>query len=499
MATKIQLRRGTAAAWAAANPILSQGEPGFETDTGFLKYGNGVLGWSALAYGTDKWRTATNIRDFGAVGDAVTDDTAAIQAALNVGGRVYIPPTPAGVYYKVTAPLLITKPIMLFGSGSRSQIVCSNAFTYADDLIRVIPVDPVTTMYSFEDFTLGAVSQCRHGIHFDLTTSVVAGLAFLQMNRVQINVNFIAGQPGRSVKLTNPVNNDGFYASYFRGNYFLGGVHMERAGDSISFTENAFGYINAGLELSFTSGAAQVIIEKNNMTSQGGAIILHNGLQTKIRNNQIEQSSAYTGAEQACITLKGDLGTIFDCTIEGNNINGQLNILFGVDVQNAENTMIVDNSFAGFNHVNVGAAAKRTIIHGTQNKFANTAYVRVPMVTTVNAAAVGTCGPTFTPTLLNTWVQADAVNFPVQYSKNADGVVSITGQVSGGVRTPGTVILTLPAGFLPDANMQVACAALVGPSWATDIVQVDGAGNISYFGPNGASTISLNIRYKSTL
>jgi len=36
MASKIQVRRGTAAQWTAANPILIIGELGFETDTNTL-------------------------------------------------------------------------------------------------------------------------------------------------------------------------------------------------------------------------------------------------------------------------------------------------------------------------------------------------------------------------------------------------------------------------------------------------------------------------------
>lgn len=44
------LRRGTAAAWTAANPILANGEPGYETDTGRMKLGNGVSRWSAISY-----------------------------------------------------------------------------------------------------------------------------------------------------------------------------------------------------------------------------------------------------------------------------------------------------------------------------------------------------------------------------------------------------------------------------------------------------------------
>lgn len=46
----IQFRRDTAAVWAAANPVLASGEPGFETDTRKEKLGDGVTLWNALAY-----------------------------------------------------------------------------------------------------------------------------------------------------------------------------------------------------------------------------------------------------------------------------------------------------------------------------------------------------------------------------------------------------------------------------------------------------------------
>lgn len=52
MASKIQLRRGTAAQATAANPILSLGEVGFETDTRYIKIGDGTTAWNALPYVT---------------------------------------------------------------------------------------------------------------------------------------------------------------------------------------------------------------------------------------------------------------------------------------------------------------------------------------------------------------------------------------------------------------------------------------------------------------
>ena len=50
MATKIQLRRDTAANWSSLNPVLAQGEPGLELDTSNLKIGDGVKTWSQLDY-----------------------------------------------------------------------------------------------------------------------------------------------------------------------------------------------------------------------------------------------------------------------------------------------------------------------------------------------------------------------------------------------------------------------------------------------------------------
>ena len=61
MPIKIQLRRGTASQWTAANPILSEGEFGYESDTTKFKVGSGTASWTELAYalGGDVLTTAT--------------------------------------------------------------------------------------------------------------------------------------------------------------------------------------------------------------------------------------------------------------------------------------------------------------------------------------------------------------------------------------------------------------------------------------------------------
>lgn len=50
MAVTFKLRRGTAAKWTTNNPTLAAGEPGVETDTGKLKFGDGATAWNSLPY-----------------------------------------------------------------------------------------------------------------------------------------------------------------------------------------------------------------------------------------------------------------------------------------------------------------------------------------------------------------------------------------------------------------------------------------------------------------
>lgn len=46
--TTFKLRRGLKADWERKNPVLAEGEPGVELDTGVLKIGNGTTAWKDL-------------------------------------------------------------------------------------------------------------------------------------------------------------------------------------------------------------------------------------------------------------------------------------------------------------------------------------------------------------------------------------------------------------------------------------------------------------------
>lgn len=95
---KFRIRRDTAANWTTNNPTLALGEPGLETDTRKVKYGDGVTPWTDLHYtAVDRidWEGIENVPDglaeledvestpFGR-GLLELDDAAAARSALNL-------------------------------------------------------------------------------------------------------------------------------------------------------------------------------------------------------------------------------------------------------------------------------------------------------------------------------------------------------------------------------------------------------------------------------
>lgn len=81
---------------------------------GFLQTGTGATLRTAKA----KMADIVSVKDFGAVGNGTTDDTTAVQAAINAGGSIYFPPGT----YKLSSQITYTMPttsssITIFGAG----------------------------------------------------------------------------------------------------------------------------------------------------------------------------------------------------------------------------------------------------------------------------------------------------------------------------------------------------------------------------------------------
>lgn len=85
---------------------------------GFLQAGTGAVARTAQS----KMRDVVSVKDFGAVGDGVADDTAAIQAAVNAAysSRNKTVHVPNGVY-KLTGLITITQGVMIVCEGSQGS------------------------------------------------------------------------------------------------------------------------------------------------------------------------------------------------------------------------------------------------------------------------------------------------------------------------------------------------------------------------------------------
>ncbi len=113
-----------------------------------------------------------DVRDFGAIGDGISDDRPAIQAAINaapVGGSVYIP---QGIYNlsKTSSAwsLLIQKPLRLYGDGDDSVL---KAKPEQGDWNRLITVRN-TSQVTIELLTLDGNGKNQSGYRDDSTTRV---------------------------------------------------------------------------------------------------------------------------------------------------------------------------------------------------------------------------------------------------------------------------------------------------------------------------------------
>ena len=84
----MQQRRGTAAQWTAANPILAAGEIGFETDTSKFKMGNGSSTWSALQYFANAAELAAIVDGAPGLLDTLNELAASIGDDANFVGTV---------------------------------------------------------------------------------------------------------------------------------------------------------------------------------------------------------------------------------------------------------------------------------------------------------------------------------------------------------------------------------------------------------------------------
>lgn len=140
MADRIQLRRDTAANWAAVNPVLADGEIGLEQDSGQFKLGDGVTAYTALPYGglqgpqgdvgpAPAWGTIPGVLSDQADLQATLDGKAPKASPAFTGNASFAGAIGEGVH-TLTGTTVTLDP----SAGTLQQHVLNGPTTYADGL-----------------------------------------------------------------------------------------------------------------------------------------------------------------------------------------------------------------------------------------------------------------------------------------------------------------------------------------------------------------------------
>ena len=247
---------------------------------GFLQAGAGAAmrGWRAKA------RDVVSVKDFGAVGDGTTNDTAAIQNAINAvivngGGTVYFPP--ANPHYKTVEQITIDlrgiiagdhitnrlkSNIQLVGAGpGRSAIV--NA-TLGDALVRFYGENPgLESHFQIRDLRISGNATPGGGAAY-LTGSVgfkATIAAYLTMRNVIIEVLEVGA-------IFTDVEQSSFYDCHFeynkQGINFLPATTVTSANSHTFLDSHVGGNTNSG-----------VTMYDGNALSWFGGTIQYNGVQ----------------------------------------------------------------------------------------------------------------------------------------------------------------------------------------------------------------------------
>ena len=277
-----------------------------------------------------------NVRLFGATGDGTTDDTAAVQAAINAGGAVYFP---MGTYKLTDVLTVATADLLIFGPGTLQQTTNLKA-------IFLVTADNVT----IDGLKLVGTAT---GDTSALPGSYGSAAIFKQVNRggvrntKQTNCSGVASAGGASVWLTGStdvtvegntisgakiaVNTDAFYGvsweNTVRGNRFTGCARGYVGDLTGANGANSYGDIVHGNRIDGGSGNGIEFDDcqngftcTDNVVRDGtnGIAVVKRCRDFTVKGNRVR------GASAAGIVLDHDIGGYFiqDGAVQGNRVRG---------------------------------------------------------------------------------------------------------------------------------------------------------------------------------
>lgn len=247
----------------------------------------------------DKLAQYVSVKDFGAIGDGVANDTAAIQAAVDTGKRVYIP---AGTY---KCNVEINNKTIIEGDGSLATIL--KPFNDAIAVLTYTFTAQQNPIYRFWDYH----SEVRNVGFFSNTAKVGVGFTF----GATTAAGYTAGD--------EYANNVKFYGCYFEGlekgiQFPFGNIGTEIY--SCGFADNYYGIYNVNNRFGDPMQAGCKYVYGGEFHGNECAIYLNNDPTAVVFNGTIfEFNQIAVYAYTAALTV---VPVVFnDCWFEGNGVS----------------------------------------------------------------------------------------------------------------------------------------------------------------------------------
>jgi hypothetical protein len=426
---------------------------------------------------------ATNVKSFGAKGDGVTDDTTAIQNAItfaqNNNRSLYLP---SGTYL-VAQTLLVEKRLRIFGDGMRTSKIIYSGTSVA---LRIKPSSSSdSTFYKLHELSIepSVIGGGTYGIEIEL----ISGSYF---SNWEISRVYIGDFGNYGLSFNNDIGNaNGFFTGTIRRSWVTNGIKGTNIGDSITISENTITGKNIGINFTHLSGARQVVIKENNITTSGGVISLTKADQPAILNNQLEHQTYlgdYTGVSGGFIYLKD----VTAAEISGNTISpagvstamvaAQYALLFDGTSSLCViscNTISRGETY----HLGFTAATANNIVKSDNN------YDSTPVISNLSTG-VRNRGIDIPLTALNGWVTYETGS-EISARKLENGLVIVRGALKSGTVTSGTILATLPSGLLPFRKKRFQVTNFNGTAFSSATILVDTGGNISIISASVANNL----------
>ena len=239
-------------------------------------------------------------------GTSTLDTRPAFEAAIadlgTKGGMLWVP---RGTYEVSKNPLeqtciKITRPIILQGEGRYSAIKPKAGIGTLTNTISIVPdssIDVAETI--IKDIFLGDPNTGTRVGNYGIFIDTQASDTYLPNCLIQ---NVFIGESGQyaiahlhnPTRVPSPHNGatGGVYGLRIQGCRLRGGISLENSGDSIYIQNNIIAGVSIGIFASTITGASQLHIIGNNITSLGGAIKLDRASRPIIWGNNIEQLNA---------------------------------------------------------------------------------------------------------------------------------------------------------------------------------------------------------------